>query len=149
MPVWAGYAGKPIQQKIHKDPDLKSKNELLQSIPYVADAIKANKSLEALGLALNGISDIGAGKIAEALKLNARLLRIHLAGNDIGQDTLNSINKLLERNKKIAELWEKIKSFAPPFFLHLGTYFDQLVPDAKLKVLQNLLEMHQITEKST
>ena len=65
----------------------------------ISQVIKASTTLEAIHLCKNKIGDAGAGYILESLQNNTTLTYLDLNGNNIKEETLEEINKLIKRNK--------------------------------------------------
>jgi len=70
----------------------------------IADALKINQSLEALGLSWNNIGDCGTKMIANALKFNQSLELLNLGGNKIGDVGATMIAEVLKVNHSLRSL---------------------------------------------
>jgi len=52
----------------------------------IADALRVNSTLQALGLSDNGVGADGARAIAGALRENSTLQKLYLSWNNVGDD---------------------------------------------------------------
>eukprot|EP00511_Aplanochytrium_stocchinoi_P002917 CAMPEP_0204843886 /NCGR_PEP_ID=MMETSP1346-20131115/48242_1 /ASSEMBLY_ACC=CAM_ASM_000771 /TAXON_ID=215587 /ORGANISM="Aplanochytrium stocchinoi, Strain GSBS06" /LENGTH=984 /DNA_ID=CAMNT_0051983107 /DNA_START=91 /DNA_END=3046 /DNA_ORIENTATION=+ len=68
----------------------------------IADALKINKCLQNLNLGFNFIKDEGASRIADALKINKSLQNLNLGSNEIGDNGAVAIGNAILKNKKCA-----------------------------------------------
>ena len=70
----------------------------------LADALKANASLQLLDLSETGISNEGGQALAKALWTNEGLLQLHLEGNGIGEEVPFKLEGGVARPGKIRQI---------------------------------------------
>jgi len=71
----------------------------------LSEALKINRTVRELNLVGNNIGSEGAGALLEALKNNNTVTTLDLEGNNIGENNLQEIENLLERNRKMKDVY--------------------------------------------
>ena len=79
----------------------------IEGCALVSEALKENRTINAILYGTDGIGDAGAAKVAELIDENENLETVYLGCNGIGADGARSLAESLERNRSVRGLWLK------------------------------------------
>jgi hypothetical protein len=100
----------------------------------IAEALKANSSLQSINLAHKKIGSEGAGKIAEALKVNSSLQIIDLGGNKIGAEGAGKISEALKMNSFLQSIeLEGNAEIGETLLQEIGNYIERNLANFKFQ----------------
>jgi Ran GTPase-activating protein (RanGAP) involved in mRNA processing and transport len=79
----------------------------IEGCEIISEALKHNKTINAVLFGTDGIGNIGASKVAELIQENETLETIYLGCNNIGAEGVESLADSLTQNKSVKGLWLK------------------------------------------
>ena len=79
----------------------------IEGCEIISEALKHNKTINAILFGTDGIGNIGASKVAELITENETLETIYLGCNNIETEGVTALSESLEQNKSVKGLWLK------------------------------------------
>ena len=71
-----------------------------RGLAALIEMVKVNTVLKSLGIGFNGIEELGAPLLLEALKENTAITEIKLKGNHMRENTKQAIEDLIQEHKR-------------------------------------------------